>query len=187
MRNVLLTFLTVILLTLAGFASAHGVGLTYSAVSTEGRYIDIDYSEASLEAGRTGRFEFKLFSDEARTTPVAFTDLWVRVMQDSEDGKEEMLFAGGIAHLESGGAGFTFSFPRGGDYSLHVRYRDAGADVSSEGLAEAGFALTVAPAADEIVFDYRSREFAVGMGIGATFLLGLGSLLWTRSRSKAAL
>lgn len=162
--------------------SAHGeAGLTLSATSTtkdKPPYIvDVDYSDAVIEAQRMGRLDFNLFADAERTKPVEFTDMWVRIVK--EDGaRGQTLYAGSVAKQTFGGNGFGFVFPEGGTYSLSVRYNDANKDTFGETVAEANFTLDVLRSEEENAFNFASAEFFVGIvsGLSAS-LLGLLPLL----------
>lgn len=177
---------------LAGLAlplsvSAHGAGMTFSATSTteDGKQhiVDVDYSDLGIEAQRIGRFDFNLFSDNARTKSVEFTDMWVRITQDNGGKNGKTLFAGAIAKQEFGGNGFSLVFPKGGKYKLNVRYNDANLDDYGATVAEAEFELDVYPSAEETSFKYLSKELYAGLGGGLLIaVLGIIGYLWWRKK-----
>lgn len=187
MKNIRLTLLTVVLF--AGFAAlphavhAHGeAGLTFSATSTTEDappyQVDIDYAEAAIVADSFGRFDFNLFTDASREKPVEYTDLWVRISEQDSDGKRgQSLYAGSVAKAQFGGTGFSYVFPKGGQYVLSVRYNNAGKDGWGETVAEAEFTLNVLRAYDENKFNFGT-EFWVGLIVGLfAALIGLLPLL----------
>ena len=54
---------------------AHGEEvLTFTATTTDGSIVDIDYTGLMIEAGVSGSFVFNLFSDETRTIEAPFKD-----------------------------------------------------------------------------------------------------------------
>ena len=101
-------------------AYAHGAGLTLTATSTH--LIDVDYNDFFIRAGESGRFDLKLFADEARTKPVEFSKVWVRVVQKGEQTDGTTLFSGWIARPTFGPTGFTIVLPTEGAYDLVVRF-----------------------------------------------------------------
>lgn len=165
---------------LPGQAQAHGeAGLTFSATSTnEGgqvTFVDVDYTELAIVArDSVGRFTFDLFSDETRTLPVEYTDLWVRIVENTGKGIGKTVFAGPIYPTEFGGVGFLFTFAESGKYTMYLRYNDADKGRSGETIAEAEFPLDVLRSKDENSFDFSSSEFWVGLASGFfVALLGL--------------
>ena len=165
--------------------------MTFSATSTteDGKLhiVDVDYSDLAIEAQRIGRFDFNLFSDGARTKPIAFTDMWVRITQDNGGKNGKTIFAGSVAKQEFGGNGFSLVFPRGGKYKLDVRYNDANLDDYGATVAEAEFELDVFPSEEELAFKYLSKEFGTGLGGGLLIcILGGGGYWWWDRRKKHA-
>ena len=145
---------------------AHGgEELTFTSTTTEGRIVDVDYAESSIEAGSTGRFDFGLFTDETRQRPAAFSDVWVRIVQKDGSKAGKMLFAGPIAKQEFGGNGFSYVFPEGGTYTLGVRYNDASKGDFGETVGEAEFELNVLRSPDEDTFAFGT-EFWLGLLVG---------------------
>lgn len=171
---------------------AHGeAGLTLSATSTtEGgapHIIDVDYSDLIIEAEQIGRFDFNLFADPERTKPVNFTDMWVRITREDGSRVGKTVFAGGVAKQTFGGNGFSFVFPKGGKYTLSIRYNDASKDTFGETVAEAEFPLEVLRSEEEDKFKF-SMEFWAGL-IGGLLvaLLGMFPLLQGRKNGKTPL
>src|SRR3989344_8162880 len=105
---------------------AHGgPGLNFTSTTTEGYIVDVDYSDLSIEAGRIGRFDFRIFVDRTWQKPVIFTDMWIRITQNDGGEVGKTLFAGSIAKQEFGGNGFSYVFPEGGTYTLSASNNDA--------------------------------------------------------------
>ncbi len=173
------------LITAPGTIYAHGeAGLTFTSTTTEGRIVDVDYSDAYVEADRIGRFAFNLFADEKREKDASFTDMWVRIVKKDGSRIGKTLYAGGVAKQEFGGNGFSFVFPEGGTYTLSVRYNDADADEYNEQTAgEAEFELNVLRSSDEDKFKF-GMEFWVGL-IGGLFIAVVGLLpILTRQKKE---
>lgn len=170
-------------------AQAHGeAGLTLSATSTNENgqvtFVDVDYTELAIVArDSAGRFTFDLFGDETRTRPVDYTDLWVRIVEDTGKGGGRTVFAGPIYPTEFGGVGFLFTFPESGKYTMHVRYNDADKGNYGETVAEAEFPLDVLRSKDENAFDFSSSEFWIGLvgGLFAALLILLPLLMRKKS------
>jgi hypothetical protein len=162
-----------VLLLVAGVApqraQSHGQGMTLSKVTEQGLLVDIDYSDLQIEAETFGRFDISLFSDPDRTQSAEFTDLWVRIVQDDGGRVGKTLFAGAIAKQEFGKDGLLFVFPKGGAYTLYVRYNDANKGGFGETVAEVEFPLEVLRSQNENAFDFGSFEFWVGL-IGGLFV-----------------
>ena len=169
-----LPFLILAVVSIPYAGSAHGeAGLTFSAVDTDNgsiRFVDIDYTETEIIArDSVGRFTFDLFADADRTQTVEYTDMWVRIVQDDGGRSGKTVFAGPIYPVQFGGAGFLFTFPDSGKYTLHVRYNDANKGSYGETLAEAEFPLDVLRSSEENTFDF-GMEFWIGL-IGGIFLV----------------
>lgn len=168
--------LTLVIASMPTQANAHGgATLTFSATSTtEGKppyMVDIDFAEAAIVADSFGRFDFNLFTDASRQKPVKYTDLWVRIEQKEGDRRGKTLYAGSVAKASFGGTGFGFLFPKGGKYTLSVRYNDANKDELGDTVAEAEFSLDVLRGYDEDTFKFGSMEFWVGLIAGAFILM----------------
>lgn len=182
--------ITVFLLLIAmpsGFAFAHGeAGMTFSDV-VDGYYVDVDYSEAFIEAGRSGgRFTFDIYEDEEKTKPVEYTDLWVRIVQDNGNKAGKTIFAGPVYRTQFGGTGFMFTFPESGTHTMFVRYNNSFEGSSSgDTLTEAEFQLDVLRSEEENKFSF-GFEFWMGLLIGvlACAVLGLPLLLQNRRGAK---
>jgi hypothetical protein len=122
-------FVLAVLLTIPFVTLAHDGGLTYE-VEADGYFIDIGYT-ADLTAGEPVRFDLSIFKEKGGM-PLVFSDAWIRV-----SGKT-LLFAGPIAYGEFGKPGFTYVFPREGEYKISARFEDKGKE-----LATAEFPLTI--------------------------------------------
>lgn len=150
-------------------ALAHGEGMTLSATSTtkDGKphIVDVDYADTAIVADTFGRFDFNLFTDAERTKAVPFTDLWVRIEQKNGDKRGKTLYAGSVAKAQFGGTGFGIILPKGGEYTLSVRYNDTGKNDLGDTVAEAEFTLNVLRAYDENKFNF-GMEFWVGLVAG---------------------
>lgn len=193
MKKIILTFLASSLFVLALLISpetsfAHGeAGLTFTSTTTEGRIVDVDYRDAYIEAGLMGRFDFGIFSDDSRQQQAKFTDIWVRIVREDGSRVGKTLFAGGIANQEFGGDGFSFVFPEGGTYTLHVRYNDADADeYGKETVGEAEFKLDVLRSTDEEKFAF-GMEFWVGIVGGAALLAVISLPFLNRKKNESEL
>lgn len=103
--------------------SAHGTGLTFTSTTTD-YYVDVDYSDFFVVAGIPGRFDFKLFTDEARTQPVDFTQVWARVVRTSDKTEGTTVFSGWIAKALFGSTGMSITLHDVGAYNLVVRYNN---------------------------------------------------------------
>ena len=154
---------------------AHGeAGLTFTATTTEGRIVDVDYSDAYIEADRIGRFDFNLFADDKRNNEANFTDMWVRIVKKDVSMVGKTLYAGGVAKQDFGGNGFSFVFPEGGTYTLSVRYNDTSKEKFGDDVGEAEFELNVLRSSDENKFNF-GMEFWVGL-VGGLFVAVVGLL-----------
>jgi len=164
-------------------AEAHGEEvLTFTATTTDGSIVDIDYTGLMIEAGVSGSFIFNLFSDETRTTEAPFKDLWVRIIED--DGTEwgRTIFAGPVSKPEFGGQGFLYIFPKGGEYRLSIRYNRDSVVGSNEESISAEIPLTVYRSTAEEEFSFNT-EFLVGLSAGILGTLTLG-IPFLRRRDK---
>lgn len=160
----------------AGTAHAHGAGISFSATSTaEGAppyQVDVDFADLAIVEGSAGRFDFKLFQNDKREKSVKFTDVWVRVAKKEGGPRGQTLFAGPIANIPFGGAGFSIVFPEAGAYVMTVRYNDTSRDSMGEVVAEAEFTLDVR-SAKKGFFDFE-RKCLVGAGaLAALFVSAL--------------
>ncbi len=182
--SALLLSLALVLVTPADTVHAHGgPGLNFTSTTTEGYIVDVDYSDLSIVAGTIGRFDFRIFVDGTWQEPVAFTDIWARIVQKDGSRVGNTVFAGPIAKQEFGGNGFSYMFPKGGTYTLDLRYNDASKGDFGETVGEAEFELNVLRSSDESTFKFR-MEFWVGLLAG---LLGAAiSILPLILRNKKA-
>lgn len=163
-------------------AYAHGSGITFTSTTTEGHLIDVDYSDFFIEAGRIGRFNFGLFTDETRQKQITFTDIWVRITEKDGSRVGNTLFAGAVAKQEFGGNGFSYMFPKGGTYTLDLRYNDASKGDFGETVGEAEFELNVLRNSDEPAFIF-GMEFWVGLLAGLSGSgIGIAAYLFRRKK-----
>ncbi|TSC74434.1 MAG: hypothetical protein G01um101433_1062 [Parcubacteria group bacterium Gr01-1014_33] len=94
--------------------------------------MEVEYEALELQAEEPVRLDFAISKKDSPGS-VEFTDAWVRITEGTET-----LFAGGIHNPEFGKAGFTFPFPRRGNYELSVRFQN-----KDKALTEASFPLAV--------------------------------------------
>ncbi len=170
-----LVFVTLIYVFTPVGAEAHGEDvLTFTATTTNGYIIDIDYAGLIIEAGVSGTFEFNLFLDEARTQEVEFKDLWVRIVEQDGSKMGRTIFAGPVANPEFGPQAFLYVFSQGGSYTLYVRYnQESEGSVYDQKDISAEIPLNVYRSAEEEKFSFTTDVF-VGIAIG-----GLGALVVT--------
>lgn len=157
-------------------AFAHGSGLTLTSTTTD-FFVDVDYSDFSLYAQETGRFDFKLFKDAERTESVAFTQVWVRMLKGTEIEKGETIFSGWITRAIFGSTGMSIQFPAAGPYTMIVRYNNG-----DDQIVEAQLAFTVDPNTDSEPFS-PDRNFWIGL-TGGTVLLGAAFLVYSMQASR---
>jgi len=159
-----------------GQAEAHGEGvLTFTATTSRG-YVDVDYGGLEIEAGVSGTFDFNLFSDSGRSEQLEYHDVWVRIVRQDGSSQGNTIFAGPISDQEYGPQGFLYVFPKGGDYTLFVRYNREEGIGKDEILAE--FPLNVLRSAEEERFTF-SLEFMLGVlaGLMGTVIVCLPFLM----------
>ncbi len=148
-------------------ALAHGeAGLTFTD-AVDGYQLDVDYEAESIQAKNIGaRFTFNIFSDEAKTQPVEYSDLWVRIVQNNGTENGKTIFAGPVYNARFGGAGFLYMFPEGGKYTMYVRYnRENKEAVLDSSIVEGVFDMNVLRSTDEKRFSF-GLEFWLGLMIG---------------------
>lgn len=148
-------------------AYAHGNGLTLTATTSVG-YVDVDYSDYSVYARETGKFDIKLFKDPERTQPITFSRVWVRVVQRNDLPEGETVFSGWIAKPSFGPTGFSITLPDPGAYVLMVRYVNGDTAVD-----DASLPFTVLRRTDPSPLD-RSFFLGSAAGFGAAFFVLLG-------------
>lgn len=154
-------------------AYAHGgPGLNFISTTTQGYIADVNYSDTSIEAGRIGRFDFRLFTDRTWERAVDFSDIWIRIVHKDGSRVGKTLFAGPVSKQEFGGNGFSYVFPEGGTYTLSLRYNDANKGDFGETVGEVEFELNVLRSAGENKFSF-TVEFWVGLlsGLFGTAIL----------------
>lgn len=165
-----------------GMAHAHGgPGMNFTSTTTQGYIVDVDYSDLAIEAGRIGRFDFRLFTNRTWEKAVDFTDIWVRIVHKDGSRVGKTLFAGPISKQEFGGNGFSYVFPEKGTYTLSLRYNDARKGDFGETVGEAEFELNVLRNSDEPVFAF-SMEFWIGLLAG--LLTGAAAIIRNLFRAK---
>lgn len=168
----LIVVLGFFLATTPNTAHAHGLaGITFTSTTTAGYIVDVDYRDPSIEAGRIGRFDFRIFTDGTRQKEVNFTDIWVRIVEKDGSKAGNTLFAGAVAREEFGGNGFSYVFAKEGTYMLEVRYNDTSKNSIGETVGEAEFTLDVRPSSEKSFFPF-GIQFWIGLLIG---LLGGGA------------
>ncbi|MEK7464152.1 MAG: hypothetical protein AAB617_00010 [Patescibacteria group bacterium] len=164
-----LIFLTALSLTLVTTSYGHGGGQTIE--QSVGDYIiEVDYNSLSPEirAQTSIRFDVGISNKDETETP-GFTDVWVTIAPNNSF---DTVFAGDINKLEFGGTGFTFTFPKAGDYKLTARFQKNGKSFHEE----ASFPLTVV---EEEVGDSPDNRYGsvVEIVIGVIIGLAIGFFL----------
>ena len=140
-------------------AYAHGAGLTLTATTSQ-HLIDVDYSDFEIYAGESGRFDLRLFADEARTKPVDFSQVWVRVVQKGDLPEGDTIFSGWLSKASFGPTGFTIELPDVGEYNLIVRYASTDETIAS-------FTLPITAVKSRARAPLDTRTLAIGAGLGA--------------------
>lgn len=100
---------------------SHGAGQIIEKES-DGYLIDVDYDSKELRSGESVRFNFNLWNDKDRSRAPDFTDVWVRIAPAGDPG---IIYAGDMHRPSFGSAGFTYVFPKSGDYELTVRFKNS--------------------------------------------------------------
>ncbi|GEM_PF-5704648 len=182
MNLIAFLFFALTLVVIPHNAGAHGgASLTLTSTTTEGYIVDVDVTDGILQADSFTRMNFGLFTDGERKQQVNFTDMWIRIIQTDGGTMKKTLFAGPVAKSEFGGDGFSFVFPKGGMYTLSIRYNDATKERFGTTVAEAQFSLDVLRSTVEDKFNFTSNEYLVGIGTGAFLaIIGLLPLLIRR-------
>lgn len=158
MKKIVATIIFALLLTFMITGSyAHGTDGELIKESN-GYTIDIGYEPEIIYAGETVSFDFLLKKD---TLKEEFTDVWVRITQDSKS-----IFATGIHNQDFGGTTLLYEFEKEGNYVLHVRYQKDG-----ESITEAEFPITVTPSESQIEPN-SPKPIAFIIGILFAFILG---------------
>lgn len=152
---------------------AHDTGNSFEQVF--GAYkVDVGYDSAPFTAGEPVRFDFNVTKEQSGEQ-TDFTDVWVRVYQDSKT-----VFATGLHKPALGVTGLTFTFPEGGQYSLSTRFQNSGQTV-----VEAVFPLTVQPSMASVARDAALRNIKIinwiGWGVAGACL---GLCAWRVFRRK---
>lgn len=176
----LLLVYTLLLVTPVSIVLAHGEGGLEFTAQGDGFTADMDYSRDIIEAGgSTGRFNFSVFADEARSEGVEFSDLWVTITQvSSEDGKRgSTIFAGPINKPKFGATGFTYAFYESGPYLVSVRYMN-----EDEKITQVEFPIEVIEVEDDDTESPLTLQFFVGLLIG--LVVGGGTILVLKREKK---
>lgn len=141
--------------------NAHGTGVSFEE-EKDGYFIDIGYSEELPEAMKPLRFDFSAILPNTPEENV-FTDVWVRIAQG-----RELYFSGGIHQPVFGSTGFTYVFPKEGEYEVTARFQNEG-----ETVVETSFFLTVVPneAALKPVNPYAAAASGLLVGLMSMFFL----------------
>jgi hypothetical protein len=125
----------------AYLVSAHGSSFSFEEIK-DGYKIDIGHDEF-IAADESVRFDFALYPEDT-STPLPegeelFTDVWVTITQNKKP-----YFAGGIDKPVFGATGFTYAFPKEGEFTLSARFQKDGETVTT-----AEFPLTIIPPLDQ--------------------------------------
>ena len=162
--SLIILMLGVVACVLALFSAqseAHGQG--YSFEKMDGGYlVDVGYSNSPVVANSQIRFDFSLFADEQKSSPVEFSNVWVRI-----ENEEGLYFAGAVYQPFFGQAGFTYRFTDPGEYSLFVRFEQA-----TSSLVESKFTFTV-----ESVGTPENQKFILTILIALLFGMGITMVL----------
>lgn len=118
--------------------------------SKNGYGIDFGFAPAHLKAGERANFLFEL-SDEETGEAAAFSSAWIRISDE-----KNIVFSGTVLQ-ENGTVSFSYAFPRAGQHSIEVRFRDG-----ENTLVEDSFSVLVEPAA-ESVWDSTASKIAIGL------------------------
>ncbi len=106
---------------------AHGTGQSFE--KPVGDYlVDIGIDAVTSYAGEQIRLDFNLWNKE-KTESIDFSDVWVRIAPKDGFG---IVFAGYLDRPEFGLTGMTFTFPKGGDYQLTVRFNKDGEKIAED-------------------------------------------------------
>lgn len=134
MRNVsiyVFLFFGVLAVGSAFYVFAHSAGQSFER--EVGEYLlDIGASNLTLRASAPIAFDFNILRKDTRE-PAPFTNIWLRFEDNNK-----LLFAGGIAKASFGRTTVTYAFPRGGAYTLAVRFQNG-----DDSLAEVTIPLMV--------------------------------------------
>ena len=159
MKQILSIILFALLFTFVTANSyAHGTGADLIK-EINGYTIDIGYEPEIIYAGETVSFDFLLKKD---TLKEEFTDVWVRITQDSKS-----IFATGIHNQDFGGTTLLYEFEKEDNYTLHARYQKDG-----ESITEAEFPISVLPPESQTESN-SLNPIGFIIGILFAFLLGI--------------
>ena len=151
------------------FVFAHGTGISHE-VTKDGYFIDIGQDTEFPIALEQIRFDFTVYPEEhVATDEEIFTDVWVRISQD-----RELFFSGGINKPVFGATGFTYMFPKEGNYEVLARFQKDG-----DTVVETSFTLEVLPPAQKDALTVNPFVAA-----GAGFLLGFLVMFFIPRKKK---
>ena len=152
--------------------SAHGSSFSYEE-NKDGYLIDIGYDEFIAE-GESVRFDFIVYPEDITAIEgEVFTDVWVTITQDNK-----IFFAGGIEKPVFGATGFTYVFPKEGEYTLSARFQNEG-----DSVVETEFPLTIIPPLEGEETTLPPLVIGGVMGVaGLAFGIGIGLFI---PRNKA--
>jgi hypothetical protein len=123
------------------FALAHGTGQTFQKEAGD-LLIDVDIDELTTVANSPVRFSFRVYKNNLAEPQPEYTHAWVRI---SRPGNFGSVYSGLIGNPEFGSMGMNFTFPKGGEYELSIRFEKDGEEVTED----VSFPLTVEPAEGE--------------------------------------
>lgn len=156
-------FLGIIPLFITSNTYSHGNELEYLE-DKNGYRIDVGYGPVEMYANEPSNFDFRLLKDGRDTE---YTDIWVRIIQDTQT-----IFATGIHNQDFGGSTLLYEFPKGGEYTVNIRYQNDG-----ETLVESEFPVTIFPSEDEGIASDKKLIFIFGFLIALLFGVALGVII----------
>jgi hypothetical protein len=111
----------------AYLVSAHGSSFSFEE-KKDGYKIDVGHDEF-IAADESVRFDFALYPEDMSALPEGeelFTDVWVTITQN-----KKAYFAGGVDKPVFGATGFTYAFPKEGEFILSARFQKDGETVTT--------------------------------------------------------
>ncbi len=169
-KGFVLSWITVIIFSLAGMAQGHGSGQTLT--QAVGNYIlDLEYESLALRAQEPVRMNFSIrWADPAHKPDLEFTDAWVSIIEaNTKGGFDPTVFAAPIFKAKFGPTGMTYVFPAGGIYEVAVRFENG-----DKTIAESSFELTVAHTPQPMNAMTALLGGLAGLGIGVLGVYMLG-------------
>jgi hypothetical protein len=151
------------------YVYAHGSGQILSQ-SVGDYYLTLEYEALAIQAGTPVRLTFDIFPRNAGATPLpVYTDAWVYIKEtNAAEGATAEVFAGVISKESFIPTGVSYTFPRGGPYTVHVRFENG--DTS---IGEASFEV--------VADDTPEKSLSSATLAGWTFLgaiAGAGAVYW---------